>query len=184
VTLRKVPGAFALGLLASLTAHAVLYGGEHAVGGIYHALLLQAALGAGLSLLVLLAALAWSQRGGTADGSVLASRLRERLPGAVSVFSATVLWYAGVEGLEPHHADAPPVAAALVLAGAAWLIARLARTVAGAFAHVVIAVTRSAFSPRTRSWRRRPASPPLARRFYSARRHYARPPPIGVFSRA
>ncbi len=44
VTLRKAPGALALGLLASLAAHAPLYGGGHAMGGTYHALILQAAL--------------------------------------------------------------------------------------------------------------------------------------------
>ncbi len=50
VTLRKVPGALALGLLASLAAHATLFGGEHAMGGGYHALLMQSALCGALSL--------------------------------------------------------------------------------------------------------------------------------------
>jgi hypothetical protein len=182
VTLRKVPGALALGLLASLAAHAALFGDEHAMGGAYHALLLQVALGAGLSLLVFLAGLAWSQRGVAADGSVLASRLRERLPGQQWVFAATAVWYAGAEAIEPHHASVSAAAAALVLAAAAWLVTRLAQAVARAFADIVIGVARIAFSPRAPSWQRRPRSRPLRRRFCSARRRYARPPPIAAFT--
>jgi hypothetical protein len=181
VTLRKVPGALALGLLASLAAHAVLYGNEHAMGGSYHALLVQAALGAGLGLLVFLAAMAWNLRGGTPDGSVLASRLRERLPDAAWLLATTALWYAGAEAVEPHHAGVSPALAALVLAAAAWLVGHLARAVAGTFARVAIAIARSAFSPRAPSWHRRQNSRPVAHRFYSAQRRYIRPPPIAAF---
>lgn len=154
------------------------------MGGAYHELLLQTALGAGLGLLVLLAALAWSQHGATADGSVLTSRLRERLPGLPWILAATCLWYAGAEALEPHHAGVSPVVAVAALVLAAWLIGRLAQAVAGAFARVAIAVARIAFSPRTPAWHRRQNSRPLARRFYSARRRYVRPPPISAFDRA
>ena len=73
MALRKVPAAFALGLLASILAHGGLYGGEHAMGGGYHALLLQAALAGGVGLLVffgLLAATALARGGIMAGGAV------------------------------------------------------------------------------------------------------------------
>jgi MFS family permease len=167
-----------------LAAHAVLYGGEHAMGGVYHALLTQAALVAGLGLLVLFAALSWSLRGSTVDGTVLASRLRDRLPGLRWVFAATTLWYAGAEAVEPHHESVSIAVAAIVLAAAAWLILRLSQGVAGAFARVAIAVVRTAFSRRAPSWHRRPHPRPFLRRVYLARRRYARPPPIAAPTRA
>jgi hypothetical protein len=183
VTLRKVPGALALGLLASLAAHALLYGGEHAMGGAYHALLVQAALAGGVSLLAFFGALAWSESR-AADGSVLAARLRERLPGLTSILPAAALWYAAAEAIEPHHADASPIASLLSLAVAAWLVLRLASWIVDALAGAVIAVLRASFSPRTPTWKRRPRSRPILRRALRARRLFARPPPIAALRRA
>ena len=67
VALRKVPGCLALGLSASLAAHAALYGGEHAIGGAYHALLVQIALAAALGFIALVGALAWAQSGNRSE---------------------------------------------------------------------------------------------------------------------
>lgn len=150
------------------------------MGGTYHALLFQGALAAGLSLLVFFGALAWSESGGTADGSVLAARLRERLPGLSAILGAAAVWYAAAEAIEPHHAGVSPIAAILSLAAAAWLVLRLASAVAHALAATVLAILRAAFSPRTPLWRRRPRLRPLLQRPLCARRRFARPPPIAA----
>ncbi|MBV8066708.1 MAG: hypothetical protein JO113_01940 [Candidatus Eremiobacteraeota bacterium] len=177
MTLRKVPGALALGLLASLAAHAGIYGGEHAMGGAYHELIVQLTLAGGISLLVFFAALAWGESA-AADGSVLAARLRERLPGLGAVFAAAALCYIASEALEPHHAAAPPIAALLALAAAAWLVLRLASGLARVLASVVIAIWSPPFAPRAPSWKRQVRRRPSLRRILVTRRRFARPPPI------
>ena len=180
MTLRKVPGALALGLLASLAAHALLYGGEHAMGGAYHALLVQAALGGAVSLLGFFGALAWSESSGRADGTILAARLRERLPGLGTLLPATALWYTAAEAIEPHHAGASPLALLVVLVMAAWLVLRLARSLIGALAGAIIAIARAPFVARTPSWRRRSYLRPVFRRILWTHRRFARPPPIAL----
>jgi hypothetical protein len=180
VTLRKVPAALALGLLASILAHGGLYGGEHAMAGSYHALLLQAALAGGVGLLVFFGLLAASGANAALDGSVLATRLAERLPGYGSLLVATAAWYGIAECLEPHHAAASLLAVPLSLAGASWLVALLSRGVLAVLAGAVIAAWRAAFSPRTPEWFRRLQSPRPTRRILWTRRRFARPPPIGL----
>jgi hypothetical protein len=179
VTLRKVPGALALGLLASLTAHAALYGNGHAMGGLYHALILQAALVGALGLLLFFGALALSASR-TAQGSVLAARLRERLPSFIGVLLGATAWYVAAEAIEPHHVDSSPIAAIAALALAAWLVRLVARGIAAALAHAVIAVFRASFSPRTPAWERRSRPRPIRRRPIWTRRRFARPPPIAA----
>jgi hypothetical protein len=178
VTLRKVPAALALGLLASLVAHVKLYGGEHAVGGAYHALLMDMALAAALGFAALAAALAWSQLGSTTDGSVIAGRLRERLPSVSVVFVAAAASYLVVEAIEPHHAGAPGLALLAALAVASYAAVLLAHALTGALARVVIEIARTSFSPRAPVWRRRPRGQAIAHRWFLARRRFARPPPI------
>ncbi|MGB8907413.1 MAG: hypothetical protein WCC84_01555 [Candidatus Cybelea sp.] len=180
MTLRKVPGVLAWGLLASLAAHAALYRGEHAMGGPYHALLLQGAFAAGLSLIVFLGTLAWSASGATADGSVVASRLRDRLPNLGTVMASAGAWYALAEAAEPQHAAASPVFAFAVLALSACLVLRLAAAVARAIGAAVFAIRRTAFAPRMRLRFRLPQLRPLARRPLFTRRRFARPPPIAA----
>ncbi|MBV9718271.1 MAG: hypothetical protein JOZ77_03070 [Candidatus Eremiobacteraeota bacterium] len=180
MTLRKVPGALALGLLAALAAHTALFGGEHAMGGTYHAFLLQAALVAGLGLVVFFGALAWTESANATEGTVLAARLRERLPGLASTFAAALLWYLAAEMLEPHHAGAPPIAALLILAIAAWLTLRLAGATAIVLGGAAIAILRLSFAPRTPSWQRRATARPIARRRPLTRRRFARPPPVAI----
>jgi hypothetical protein len=177
VTLRKVPGAVVLGLLASLMAHAALYGDGHAMGGTYHALLMQLALGGLVAFAACVGALMWSEAGRTADGSVLAARLRQRLPG-LGVLPAAIIWYVTAEAAEPHHAAASVVASLAAIALASLLVERLARALVAVLAHAVIAIARASFSPRAPAWRRWPSPSPIPRRPLLTRRRFARPPPI------
>jgi len=181
---RKVPGALALGLLASLGAHAALYGNEHAMGGGYHGLLVQVAIVGALSLVVGLGALAWSAVGVTPDGTVLAARLHERLPSLAALGAAVTLWFGIAEAIEPHHAGVAPLAVLLVLAAVAWIVRRIAIFAVAVLASVVFAIARLAFSSRTPRWARRPTTPALHRSFFGARRRFARPPPIAATVRA
>ncbi len=180
MTLRKVPAALALGLLASILAHGGLYGGEHAMGGNYHALLLQAALAGGAGLLVFFGLLAASGANAAVNGSVLATRLAERLPGYGSLLLAAGAWYGVAECLEPHHAAASLLAVPLSLAAASWLVALLSRGVVAILAGAVFAAWRDGFSPRTPAPFRRFQSPRPSRRILWTRRRFARPPPIGL----
>ncbi|MGA8535756.1 MAG: hypothetical protein WB615_16740, partial [Candidatus Tumulicola sp.] len=106
MTVRGIPGALALGLLASLLAHAALYGGHHAMGGAYHDALSELAGAGGAGFAVLLAALAWTGSRVAADGSILAARLGSRLPAIGPVAAAAGLWFALAERIEPRHGDA------------------------------------------------------------------------------
>jgi hypothetical protein len=180
VTLRKVPAVLALGLLASILAHGGLYGGEHAMGGSYHLLLLQAALAGGVGMLVFFGSLAATGANAAVNGSVVAARLAERLPGYGSLLLAAGAWYAVAECLEPHHAAASLLAVPLSLAAASWLVALLSRGVLAVLAGAVIAAWRAAFSPRAAEWLRRLQSPRPTRRILWTRRRFARPPPIGL----
>lgn len=184
MTLRKVPGAVALGLLASLAAHAALYGDGHAMGGAYHAMMIQAALYAVVSLIVFFGALAWSATGVTADGSVVATRLRDRLPPLEAIIAFAGVWYAFAEAVEPQHAGASPFLAVALLALCSWLVLRLSGAVASAIGAALFAVRNTPFAPRVPSRARRPQRTPLLRRPLLARRRFARPPPIVAALRA
>ena len=179
MTLRKVPGALALGLLASIGAHAVIFGDEHVMGGAFHGLLVQIALVAGGGLLAFFSALAWGQAS-AADGSIVAARLRERLPGVVPVLFCAALWYAGAESLEPRHEAASPAAMLLVLAALSWLVLRLAGLVAGILAGAIFAAARARFAARAPVWARRARPQVASQRTRLARRLFARPPPIAA----
>ena len=185
VTLRKIPAGLALGLFASLTAHVALYGGQHAVGGAYHALLMQISSAAVLTFIAMLGALAWSQSRHLADGRALAASLRERLPGLGTVVTSAAAWYAGVEAIEPHHAGAAGFALVAALCAASYAVLRLARAMTETFAYAAITISRTSFSPRVPAWRRRPRERVAARHSFQARRRFARPPPNAFsFSRA
>jgi hypothetical protein len=177
VTLGKVPATLVLGLLASLAAHA---GGGHVMGGAYHELLAQGALGAAICLLLFFGALAWCGSQGVTDGSVLAVRLRARLPGIGLMLAGASLWYAAIEAIEPHHAGPAPLATLAAVAVLGWLVLRFARAAIDILAGAVITVLRISFTPRTPSWKRRPRSRPVRRLRLRARRRFARPPPIAI----
>jgi hypothetical protein len=177
VPLRKVPGILALGLLASLGAHAALYGNEHVMGGAYHGMLLTLAL-LGLACgLAGLAGLAWAGARHTADGTILATRLNDCLPGLPTLLCSTWVWYSLIEAVEPQHASVALPLAALILVAAAWLARGLARWAIGALAGAIFAILRAPFATRTPSWRRTRRSTPIAAPRPLLRRHFARPPP-------
>jgi hypothetical protein len=180
VTLRKVPGALALGLLASLIAHGSLYGGSHSMGGDYHDLLLDLALAAGAALLIFFGGLAWNGALAATSGSVLAARLSARLPGFGSLATAAAAWYAAAEFVEPHHAATSWLAAMLCLAIASWLVLWLSRCALAILAGAILAFFGAAFAPRTTARFVRPTPIRFARSIAWVRRLFARPPPIAV----
>jgi hypothetical protein len=178
VSVRRIPGALALGLLASLVAHTALYGGDHAMGGAYHATLVQlASTGCG-GLVVFLGALAWTGWRHVADGSVLAARLASRLPGIGSLAAAAGFWFLLGERVEPRHADAGFLLTVAVVIAAAWALLALARWGVRLLAGAVIAITRSPYAERAARWIRQLRPAPIARRSPLLRRRFARPPPI------
>ena len=154
------------------------------MGGSYHALLLQAALGGSVALLVLFGSLASAGAAHVTEGSVLATRVACRLPSLTSLLAATSFWYLLAERIEPHHAGTPLGAAILALTAAAWIVLRLAKAIVRAMAGAVFAALRSPWAARTPCWLRRAPSLPIARRSPLLRRRFARPPPSVVVVRA
>jgi len=180
VNFREFPGASILGLLASLVAHAAIFGGAHAMGGAYHGALLQLALAGSLGMCTAFAALAWGEAGQVTDGSVLAARLGERLPALPTLLLATSFWFALGERIEPEHAAASlllTVVSLVVSAALLWLVTRHALRLLVA---VVFTVSRPPFAGRVPAWARRRQPPPTARRSPLLRRRFPRPPPIAV----
>jgi hypothetical protein len=154
------------------------------MGGSYHALLLQAALGGSVALLAFFGSLASAGAAHVTEGSVLVTRLGQRLPGAASLLAATSGWYVLAERIEPHHAGTPLGAEILALAAAAWIVLRLAKAIVQTLAGAVFAALRSPWAARTPCWLRRGPSLPIARRSPLLRRRFARPPPSVATARA
>jgi hypothetical protein len=154
------------------------------MGGGYHGLLVQVAVACALSLVVGLGALAWSAAGATPDGSILAVRLNDRLPRFGALVAATALWFGIAEAIEPHHAAAAPLVILLALFAVTWIVRQIALFAVALVAHVVFAIARLAFSPRSPSWTRRPRTSAPRRRIVAGRRRFARPPPIVSLHRA
>ncbi|MBV8498739.1 MAG: hypothetical protein JO003_05755, partial [Candidatus Eremiobacteraeota bacterium] len=142
------------------------------------------AMAGALSLVVGLSALAWSAAGVTPDGSVLAARLNDRLPGLTVLAAAAAIWFGIAETIEPHHAGAAPWAILIALATVAWVVRQIAIFAVTLLARVVFAIARLVFSPRAPRWTRR--SRTLAPRLplFGERRRFARPPPIVSLHRA
>lgn len=175
--MRKVPGALALGLLASSVAHAMLFRGSHAMGGPYHALFVQIALAAGTGVFALLSGLALVESRDTAEGSIVACRLRRCLPNFAAVMASAGAWYTLAEAVEPQHAGVSPLFAIVALAASAWLVIRLAFATAHAIGAAAFAIRQAGFAPRLPVRKRRQQVRPLSRRPLLARRRFARPPP-------
>lgn len=178
MTLRGIPGALGLGLLASLIAHSALYRGDHAMGGAYHGALVELAVAGVIGFVAVLGALAWSGARAIADGSVLAARLRPLVPHPGVLALATALWFGLGERIEPHHADVGLVPTLIAVALAAFAVLTVARWCVRLLAASAIAFGRSRFARRTPRWVRRAASAPIARRTPPLRRRFARPPPV------
>lgn len=174
---RELPGALALGLLASVLGHAAAYGNAHAMGGPYHGLLITLA-DAGVGAFVLAAvALAWACAGRCLEGSVLAARLASYLPGVPLLGVATAAWYFFFESIEGSHADDPLLLVALALGLAVVVVHSAARAAIAAVAKFVLAVFTSAFAPRLRVWIARFERPAAVSRLASSRKLFVRPPP-------
>lgn len=155
------------------------------MGGSYHALLLQAALGGSVALLIIFGSIAAGGSSDVADGSVLAARLSARVPGLAPILAATAGWYALAEWVEPHHtATAPLGASILALAAAAWIVLRFAKAIVRALAGAVFAALQSPWAARAPRWIRRAPALPIARRSPLLRRRFARPPPSVAIVRA
>ncbi len=177
---REALGALALGLLASMVAHAAGYGGGHAMGGSYHEALVAAATVAALGSALMGGAVAWAGAGRILEGSILAGRLRLYLPRWPAIFAAAVLWFSLAEHLEPKHDAASPILLVVALALAAWLLLALAKGALSILAAIAIAVRTTRFAPRVpaRLLRLQPA--PRVRAQLHATPRYARPPPAAV----
>ncbi|MBV8117066.1 MAG: hypothetical protein JOY69_01060 [Candidatus Eremiobacteraeota bacterium] len=177
MTLRGIPGALALGLLASLIAHAALYGGGHTMGGAYHELLVQLAAAGCLGFGVAFGALAWNGGRHRVDGSVLAARLRARMPGLGQLSLAAALWFTLGERIEPQHADAGlALTAASVIAASIALLA-LVRWGVRLLAAAIVEMMDEAYAARELGWVR--YFEPALRVHSHARvgRQFTRPPP-------
>ena len=181
VTLRQLPGAIVLGLVAALVTHAVLFGGEHAWGGAYHSAFLEFTLAAVTGLTAAAGALLWSGARCAADGTVLAARMRAMLPGWGAIAAAGTAWYLLGERLEAAHAGVPLLAVVLILALAAWIVLRVAATAVRALAGIVFAIVRLLVVhrrirlPFDVAWREAPRYAHDDK--YWARR-FTRPPPV------
>jgi hypothetical protein len=145
-------------------------------------MVVQIALATTIGFVALLVALAWIRSPGMTDGSVLAARLRDRLPGIGSVIAAAAAWYLAVEAIEPHHTTVPWIALLAALAAASYAALRLAHAITDVFGRAVIAISRTSFSPRAPAWRRRSFERPISRRLFLTHRRFARPPPIAFAS--
>ena len=184
MTLRKLPGAAGLGLLAFLAAHAATFGGEHSVGGAYHGAILAAAIAAGAGFALAAVAVACAGRGKCADGSVFASRLSALLPSIRATVAASAGWFALVEGGEGAHAVAslPLVIAALLVA--CWAVHWCARALLHFVGTIALVVAKLRFAPRTHVWIIRAHETVRALSEPARTRRFARPPPGSMLAPA
>lgn len=179
MNLRKLPAALALGVPASLIGHGLLFGADHEMGGPFHGFVVSLALAAASSLAVFLSALAW-RCVGAVNGSVLAARLAEWLPGAGGIFASAASAFALCESLEATHAAKSLPSALAVLWVASWIISKMARAVVRAIADATIAIAQVKFAPRKSQWCARVAERLPSSRSLGTQRHLARPPPLMV----
>lgn len=178
---RRLPGATVLGLVAALASHAVLFGGEHAWGGTYNSVLLELTLTGLAGLAAAAGALLWSGSRCAADGTVLAVRMRELLPGSAAVAAAGAAWFALGECLESAHAGVPLLAIAVTLALASWLVLRCASVALRALAEFVFIIASAIALPRRQNFVWRPSTTPVqgfAQDDKLWRRRFTRPPPV------
>ncbi len=178
VRLRQFPAVAILGLLASLLAHAAIYGGDHVAGGAYHSSLMVLALVGVGGFVVAIAVLAWFGARRRADGSILASALRPFVPPVAALVASSSVWFATIESLESEHSwNASLVTVALFLIAAGLLINMASRALVRAIAEIAVAIVRTPFARRPACYRRRFTHRSSARRVYFIYRRFARPPP-------
>lgn len=175
--LRELPGALILGLLASLLAHTVSFGGEHAAGGPFHDALFSLAWAGGLGFALLLGLAAWLNAGHYAQGSILASRLTPFIPRAATVVAFAAPGFFAIESLESPHAGVALGAILAALAVASLALSLLARIFVRAIADIAFAVASHPFAARLPIYVRRASSAPRGRSTRFVYRRFARPPP-------
>jgi hypothetical protein len=177
VKLQELPGALILGLLASLLAHMVSYGGAHATGGVHHEALVSLAFAGAVGFGLLLGLIGWFNARGLAEGSVLASHLRPLLPAPATLFAFATFSFFAIEAVEGQHAQLPVALVLAALLAATLAIWKLALVLVRAIAHVVFELASEPFVKRRPAYLRRfnrTARISGARRSY---RRHARPPP-------
>ncbi len=153
--LRELPGALILGLLASLLAHTLSYGNNHAEAGAYHAILASLAIAAGLGFGVAITLLAASGSHGASDGSILARRLSVLIARTPAILGTAMAWFVVIESVEPAHGSASPIVLAIALIAASALMRILARCVTRTIADLAIAIDAPHFAGRASSYYRR-----------------------------
>ncbi|HET7813391.1 MAG TPA: hypothetical protein VFL13_03375 [Candidatus Baltobacteraceae bacterium] len=165
--------AVLLGLPAALVAHALVFGGDHAVAGA-----LQSGLcGAGALAFAFAALVHTGKR--LQQGSVAAARLRLLLPNLALLLGSSGAWFALFEFCESPHAHAPvAIAAALALACVAIrsIVFVLTRALASVGFALLQAVSLAPSFTATPLRRMQRAPMPLFALAYSERL-FSRPPP-------
>jgi hypothetical protein len=159
-----------LGLPAALLAHAFVFGHRHAAAGAAHNAVLAGALLA-VSLVLALQTRAASQ------GSILARRLHDGMPGFFAIAVSAGAWYALIELSEPHHAFSAITAAAALLAASLFVRGAI-RFTARSLSTIAIAFTARLRPGRGLESRVPPQRTlPLIKSFALSRRLFSRPPP-------
>jgi hypothetical protein len=160
-----------LGLPIALFAHALVFGGEHAAGGAFSS----AALAAGALGLVLVIAL---HSRCLVQGSVLAARLRDRLPSFIGLAATGTIWFGALELCENAH-SLPLLAIAAALFAACVLVRTAVCAVARSIADIAIVLTGHTHVPARAESRIQALhnQPVAARSFAHVRRLFSRPPP-------
>lgn len=179
MSLRQLPGALILGLLASLIAHTAGFGSSHTEAGAYHELLSTLAFAGAGGLLVAAICAAFGHCGRCVQGSILASRLCSWIPGTGAVALAGGIWFSFIESLERGHGPASFISIALAMLVAALALRFIAVLTARALATCAIVIVRVAIAPRTVFSPRRYETPAIVTP-HLARRVVTRPPPRRV----
>jgi hypothetical protein len=180
MTLRQLPGALILGLLASLIAHAVAFSDGHAQGGAYHNALTALAAFGGVGFLLVAGYAAVATAGPYAQGSVIAARLSSLLPGNAAIGLSALGWFAATESLESAHTVAPLLLVAVLLALTTFAMGILAHVALRAIAALAIAIRDEAFAARRPVFARRAYVAVRAQHTYIARHAALRAPPGSV----
>ena len=177
MTLRQLPGALILGLLASLAAHAAGYSDGHAQAGAYHDALFALAAVGGVGLLLVAGVAAFATAGACAQGSVIASRISSLVPGYGAIGLSALAWFAAAESLETSHVAAPIAIIAVLLALATLAIHMLANAAIRMVAELAIAIARFEFAARRPIFARRAYVAVHVPRIFTARQPALRAPP-------
>ena len=173
-----MPGALALGLLASVLGHSAAFGSQHEMGGAYHetlVALLTSSLGVA-ALAVIFLAVAGAKT--VQEGSVLAARLCVFVPGIPLLTATSCAWYQFFESVEGAHRQAPFLVVAAMLVAAVLAVHGIVRWFIAFVAALVFCIVSNAFDSRGRCWTRQIDHPLPVQFDVALRRRFARPPPV------